>query len=165
MIRRAALLISLGAGLLAGCAGQPSQKSTQETEPAASAPAQTMIVPTASNPLAETIRQTLSASGWHLAQTPRPGAHNTPADAHAMARRARYRLTLTASPAGACQGDEPSFMYRLSVIDNASGKVPLAMSGADCLGAIKQQFQHELAEDGLSPKTAKSSSSQSPAAE
>lgn len=164
MIRRAAIIISLGAGLLTGCAGQPSQ-STHEAKPAKPAPAQTMIVPAAHNPLAKTIRQTLSASGWHLAQYPRAGAHNTPADAHAMAQRARYRLTLTASPAGDCRGDEPSFMYRLSIIDNASGRVPLAMSGADCLGAIKQQFQRELAADGLSPKTAASSASQRPKAE
>lgn len=164
MIRRAALIISLGAGLLAGCAGQPS-KSTHEAKPTTSAPAQTMIVPAARGPLAKTIRQTLSARGWHLADYQRAGAHNTPADAHAMAQRARYRATLTASPAGACAGDEPSFMYRLSIIENASGKVPLAMSGADCLGAIKQQFKRELAEDGLSPKPAASSASQRPAAE
>lgn len=149
MIRRAAIIISLGAGLLAGCAGQPPQ-STHEAGPEASAPAQTMIVPEARSPLAKAIRQVLSARGWQLADYQRSGAHNTPADAHAMARRARYRLTLTASPAGTCRATEPSFMYRLSIIDNASGQVPLAMSGADCVSAIKQQFQRELAEDGLS---------------
>lgn len=163
MIQRAAIILLLSALILAGCARQPSRPSAQAT-PATAVSAHTMIVSAARGPLADNIRQTLSSNGWRLAEYHSAGASNTPADAQAMAQRARYRLTLTASSAGACRSGEPSFMYRLSVIENASGKVPLAMSGADCVSAIKQQFQQELAEDGLSPRS-KASTERVPAAQ
>lgn len=161
MIRRAAIAILPSVIMIAGCAGQPSSPARHPSLPATS-PASTIIVPTTQNPLANAIRQTLSTNGWQITGNQSAGTSNTPADARSMARQARYRLTLTASPSGDCRSGEPSFMYRLSVIENASGKVPLAMSGADCLGAISQQFQQELTEDGLAPE-ARPSPSQSPA--
>jgi len=149
--RLASLWPSLvAAALLAGCASQPGTPPVIGNTRSAK-PQQTIIVPADPGPLATALRESLSAEGWQTARYS-TGASNMADDARAMAQRARYRLTLTSSTAGACRNDNPSFLYQISIIENASGKVPLAMSGGDCLDNVRTQFRQELLDDGLSLK-------------
>lgn len=138
-------------GLLVACASHPAPQAEHHGTADAA-----ILVPDGRSALAKGLRQALTGRGWHLishhGDLIRPRA-----DYRALARRAKYRLTLTASPAGSCRNGEPSYRYRIAMIENANGAVPVALSGVDCLATILDEFAGDLDQKRLTPVSARAS--------
>ncbi len=141
------LVIALAASL-AGCAGSGATK----TQPAATTPSYDadahVLVPQSDSALLATLKQRLAARGWAFAPYTADMTRGID-DYRAMARRARYRLTVQATEIGACDSGQSSYRYRVALIENASGEVPITLSGADCLSVIDAGFARALQQDRI----------------
>lgn len=134
-IVRSALAILLY-GMLTACAGAP-------LPPADNGSSRAMAVPEDDGMLAKRLRESLSDRGWSLIE------YNAEALSRnrgygGLATQAKYRLTLSSDRIGNCRGGTPSFLYNVAVIENATGHVDLALTGANCLDTTVTRF-----EDGL----------------
>lgn len=141
--------IVLTAALVAGCANHPARQATDQGGNRYT-PAESMLVPDDNSALVEGLRRALAERRWHLIgySGDMTSGH---ADYAAMARRAKYRLTLMSTPAGQCRNGDPSFLYRIAIIRNHDGDVPVAISGADCLTPILGEFSTDLDQKQLAP--------------
>ncbi|WP_147418230.1 hypothetical protein [Salinisphaera sp. Q1T1-3] len=146
---------SLTAGLLlatmlvlAGCAGTPKTPTPKPTTPSGPPPAATVIVPSDDSVLAQAAMQALRQRGFHLTRYSAAMTRGSD-DYRLMARKARYRLTLRSESIGRCRNGQTSLRYRLALIENANGNVPVSLSGADCLDAIRQALTTELDRDRI----------------
>lgn len=111
----------------------------------------TILTPADHGALADRLRQTLHARGWRLvgySANMTRGKDNY----RAMARRARYRLTLQSSPISACDTGDKSYRYQIALIENATGDAPVTLSGADCLNTIDEAFTTALDRDAIRPR-------------
>lgn len=150
-IARAAAVALLSGLLLFGCASQPAPKASQASSGGNHyAPQQSIIVPDQQTVLADKLRQALAERGWHLIGYSKDMTSGH-ADYQAMARQAKYRLTLLGTSIGRCRNGDPSFLYRIALIENTGGSVPVALSGADCLSPIIDEFATDLDEKQLAP--------------
>lgn len=146
---RNAVALVVFAIAVAGCAHRPtpspSNQGGNNTAPRAS-----IIVPDSQSALAGGLRRALAERGWHLIgySGDMTSGH---ADYQAMARRAKYRLTLMGTTVGRCENGDPSFLYRIAIIENRGGDVPVALSGADCLTSILDEFSTDLDQKQLTP--------------
>lgn len=123
-------------GMLTACAGAPLASSDN-------ASAQAMAVPESDDLLAQRLRQSLGERGWTLIEYDAEALDRNRGYA-GLARQAKYRLTLSADRIGNCRGGTPSFLYNIAVIENASGKVGLALTGANCLDTTAMRFEEGL---------------------
>lgn len=73
------------------------------------------------------------------------------ADYQAMAQHAKYQLTLMATWVGQCRNGNPSFVYRIAMIGNSDGAVPVAMSRAEDLTPIVDKFFTDLDQKQVAP--------------
>lgn len=127
-------------GMLTACAGAPLVP--------ADANADAMAVPIDDGPLGEPLRAQLHDNGWSLVEYDADAlARNR--EYRMLARHAKYRLTLSADRIGNCRGETPSFLYNIAVIENASGTVRLALTGASCVDTIMERFAAGLERQGL----------------
>ncbi|MGB7756596.1 MAG: hypothetical protein WBL23_11070 [Salinisphaera sp.] len=135
--------------IVAGCASHPARQPTDQGGNHY-APAESIIVPDGDSTLVAGLRRALAERGWHLIgySGDMTSGH---ADYAAMARRAKYRLTLMGTPVGQCHNGDPSFLYRIAIIQNKDGDVPVAISGADCLTPILGEFSTDLDQKQLAP--------------
>lgn len=134
-------VIFLLAGALGACANSPAATPTPTANPR---PTDISIaVPGQRNMLSQRLRRTLGERGWSLTHYD-PDTLQGSRDYDRIAQRARYRLTLKANRIGDCRSGEPSFLYNLALIENASGNVRLALAGASCLSTIIERFQADL---------------------
>ncbi|KEZ78095.1 hypothetical protein [Salinisphaera hydrothermalis] len=143
----AALFVPIAA-LLSACASHPPT-GPGDTRSSADVPDRSILVSDKhSSALAQGLRHALSQRGWHLVRyrgdLTHPGRHY-----RAMAQRAKYRLTLTDTPVSACRDGDPGYRYRIAVIQNDGGNVPVTLSGAACLSTIVQDFASALDRNGL----------------
>lgn len=136
----ALVIVTLCAGL-AACATQPPSAT-----PAARTGLDTIAVPEGHNDLGVQLQHSLTQHGWSLTRY-NPDVLQQSRTYDQLARRARYRLTLSTTRIGACRDGAPSFFYNLALIENRSGDVALALTGASCIGTAVQKF-----EDGLNRK-------------
>lgn len=134
-LRHTAIAILLY-GMLTACAGAP-------LPPADNGSARAMAVPADDGMLAQQVRETLRDRGWSLLEYDADALERNRGYT-GLARQAKYRLTLSGDRIGNCRGGRPSFLYNLAVIENASGRVDLALTGANCLDTAITRF-----EDGL----------------
>ena len=144
------LVLMILAASLAGCAGSGVSKAPPaSTTPAYDASAH-VLVPQGNSALLATLKQRLAARGWALAPYTADMTRGID-DYQAMAQRARYRLTVQATAIGACDDGQPSYRYRVALIENASGEVPITLSGADCLAVIDKGFATALQQNRVRP--------------
>lgn len=141
--------LALTAALVAGCASQPTHQPADQGGNRY-APDESIIVPDGRSALVSGLRRALAERGWHLIgySGDMTSGH---ADYAAMTRRAKYRLTLMGTPVGQCQNGDRSFLYRIAIIQNNNGDVPVAMSGADCLTPVLDEFSTDLDQKQLTP--------------
>ncbi len=141
-------LALLAAMTLTGCAGTDSAMRVSTAQrPAYNADAH-VLVPQSDSALLATLKQRLAARGWAFAPYTADMTRGID-DYRAMARRARYRLTVQATEIGACDSGQSSYRYRVALIENASGEVPITLSGADCLSVIDAGFARALQQDRI----------------
>ncbi|ROO26412.1 hypothetical protein SAJA_11305 [Salinisphaera japonica YTM-1] len=137
------LVLIILAASLAGCAGSSATKAPPTaTTPAYNADAH-VLIPQGDSTVLTTLKQRLAARGWSFAPYTADMTRGID-DYRAMAQRARYRLTVQATEIGACDSGQSSYRYRVALIENASGEVPITLSGADCLGVIDSGFADAL---------------------
>lgn len=150
--------LALALAILAGCAHHPPSAGPDQGGNTY-APRDSIIVPDEQSVLSQRLRQALAERGWHLVgySGDMTSGH---ADYQAMARRAKYRLTLMGTPVGRCRNGDPSFLYRIAIIQNTDGDVPVAMSGAECLGPIVAEFADDLDQKQLAPMPGRASAAQ-----
>lgn len=138
--RFAPVFLVLACGLLGACVSAPR---TSETAPGVATGMDTIAVPRDTGMLAQGLRRSLDARGWRLTDYDAGRLEQT-RDYQALARRARYRLTLSSDRIGDCRSGDPSFLYNVAVIENQSGRVPLALTGANCLRTAIGKFEQGL---------------------
>ena len=136
-----ALPIVLTAAFVAGCASHSTRPPADRS--ASRHAAESMIVAHGNSSLAQGVRRALTERGWHLIDYSADMTH-AHVDYAAMARRAKYRLTLVDTPIARCRNGEQSYLYRITIIRNRDGDVPLAIAGANCLTPILGQFSNDL---------------------
>lgn len=134
-----ATVVACTLGVLTACAHDPGLQAVQ----APPDPAATVAVPHEQNALADQLRNALSARGWTLTNYD-ASTLQAQAGYAELARRARYRLTLSADRIGYCRGGQPSFLFNTALVENATGAVPVAMTGAHCLTTAKREFDAAL---------------------
>lgn len=146
---RSAAILAVLTVVATGCAHHPAAAPSNQGGNHY-APRESIIVPDGHSALAEGLRRALAARGWHLIgySGDMISGH---ADYQAMARRAKYRLTLMGTTIGRCHQDKRSFLYRIAIIENRGGDVPVALSGADCLTTILDNFSTDLDQKQLAP--------------
>ena len=144
-----AVILAVLVVVATGCAHRPGG-STSNQGGNNYAPRESIIVPDNQSPLAGQLRRALAERGWHLIgySGDMISGH---ADYQAMARQAKYRLTLMGTKIGACRNGDRSFLYRIAIIENKNGDVPVAMSGASCLTPIIDEFSTDLDQKQLAP--------------
>lgn len=150
---RLVVVLCLAVPWLAGCAGTTSGPGAGERDrvtPAGSRPAATVLVPVGGDPLDAGLSRALAERGWHIAGY-RPDASARASDYPALAAQARYRLTRASQAIGPCSRnpDRTSYRYRLALIENATGRVPITLAGADCLDTIVAAFAADLDKDDI----------------
>jgi hypothetical protein len=123
-------------GMLTACAGAP-------LPPADNGSSRAMAVPGDEGMLAQRLRESLRERGWSLIEYDADALGRNRGYA-GLARQAKYRLTLSGDRIGNCRGGTPSFLYNLAVIENASGRVDLALTGASCLDTVVTRFEADL---------------------
>lgn len=131
--------VLIAAALLTGCAGAPAVRAAD----AAVDPDTVVAVPPGESALADQLRRRLSARGWSLTRYDPVELERNRGYAQ-LARRARYRLTLSAERIGNCRAEEPSFLYNLALISNQSGDVAVALTGAQCVTTTLKRFDEAL---------------------
>lgn len=154
-----AVILAVLVFVATGCAHRPAGHTSNQGGNNY-APRESIIVPDNHSPLAGQLRRALAERGWHLIgySGDLTSGH---ADYQAMARRAKYRLTLMGTKIGACRNGDQSFLYRIAIIGNDSGDVPVAMSGASCLTPIIDEFATDLDQKQLAPIPTQPSSTRS----
>ncbi|WP_353111527.1 hypothetical protein [Salinisphaera dokdonensis] len=139
MTQRKILLTALAIllyGMLTACAGAP-------LPPADNGASRAMAVPQDDGMLAQRLRQSLNDRGWSLIEYD-ADALNRNRGYGGLAGQAKYRLTLSSDRIGNCRGGTPSFLYNIAVIENATGHVDLALTGANCLDTTVTRFEAGL---------------------
>lgn len=139
-LRRTAIATLLY-GMLTACAGAPLPATDNGASRA-------MALPAVEGMLAEQVRASLRDRGWSLLQYDAEALDRS-RDYDGLARRAKYRLTLSDDRIGNCRGGRPSFVYNITVIDNATGRVGLALTGANCLDTAISRFEDGLERNAL----------------
>lgn len=143
--------------VLGACAGRaPGPTGSPARQPDA-----TIIVPGEESALAQDLRRNLAERGWTLTRYDAAMLKGN-VDYEAMARKARYRLTLSGTQIGACRNGEPSFLYNLAIIENRSGDVPLALSGVSCLKTVIRDFANQLDQKQIVPPFGKPQTNAAP---
>lgn len=153
-----ALLVPVAA-LLSACASHPAT-GPADARSRPNAPARSILVSDGhSSALARRLRQTLRQRGWQLVDYRGDLAH--PGRSYrALAQRAKYRLTLSDTPVSHCRNGDSGYRYRIAVIQNRGGNVPVTLSGAACLDTIVQDFATALDRQGLARGSSHSGASQ-----
>ena len=143
------LAVILG-GALAGCAGTPRTSTSQSPAAPAYDAGRYILMPHGDSALRATLKKRLADQGWQFAAYTADMTRGID-DYRAMARRARYRITLQAEEIGRCETGEPSYRYRIALIENASGDAPITQSGADCLNVVDRDFTTALTTHAIRP--------------
>lgn len=134
-LRRTTIAVLLY-GMLTACAGAPLPPTDNGSTHA-------MAVPTDDGMLATRARQSLRDRGWSLLEYD-TDALDRNHGYDGLAQQAKYRLTLSGDRIGNCRGGRPSFLYNITVIENATGRVGLALTGANCLDTAISRFENGL---------------------
>jgi len=143
------------------CAGLAACASSPPARPTAPAGANTIAVPDNDNSLAQQLHGSLRARGWSLIQYDPDALQDNRAYGR-LAQRAQYRLTLSATRIGACRDSAPSFLYNLALIENRSGDVTLALTGASCITTATRRFEDGLDRNGLRAPNSSAKASNNP---
>ncbi|GAB3670728.1 hypothetical protein [Salinisphaera aquimarina] len=133
----AVLLLS---GMLNACANTPPPARASDN---GYRPDVTVAVTQDTGMLAQGLSRSLRQHGWTLIGYDADALQGN-RDYQSLARRARYRLTLSSDRIGDCRSGEPSFLYNVAMIENASGDVALALTGATCLATAIRDFDTDL---------------------
>ncbi|MES1941302.1 hypothetical protein T5B8_13740 [Salinisphaera sp. T5B8] len=128
-------------GMLSACAGAPLPSADNGA-------ARAVAVPGDDGVLVERLRASLRERGWALmsydaAALERSRAYDS------LARQAKYRLTLSEDRIGNCRGGTPSYLYNAAMIENLSGDVVFALTGANCLDTVISRFADGLDRNDL----------------